>query len=161
MATIGDTVAAGRLVLFKPPDWEKRQPVRPLWATPELITWADTTQALHDPVLGMGQRTRFEHLLQMFCDFRCSRRLHAGDIKRVMPTKNGVWKMHPFGLRIYGWAPEPNEFAAVTWATVEETKVDKRLSDAKRKEVLAFLKANGLRYCVTYGDVANVFPNTN
>jgi len=160
MATIGDAVAAGKLVVFTVPDWETRLPIRPLWVTPELLQWADNTPDLHDLRLGVGGRTMFEHLEQFLCDFRCSKQLHAGDLKRMLPNKKGVWKMHPFGLRIYGWAPAAHQFAAVTWARVEDTKADKSLNDAKRDEVLEFVRANGLLRTIMYGDINAVFPRS-
>jgi hypothetical protein len=76
----------------------------------------------------------------------------------MMPNRNGVWKMHPFALRIYGWAPAVHQFAAVGCALERETKSDKRLNDVKRDEVLAFVKANGLGRTITYGDINAVFP---
>jgi len=158
MATIGTVVAEGRLALLKLPEWEVRQPVRPLWVTPELLEGVRTTAALHDVALGAGGRTIAEHLTQFMCDFRCSPRLHAGDLRRMMPNKNGVWKMHPFALRIYGWAPAVHQFVAVCWALERETKSDRQLNDTKRDEVLDFVRANGLRGTITYGDINAVFP---
>lgn len=88
MATLSETVRAGRLGLFELPEWEWRRPVRSLYVTPELLAWADDTQRLHDVTI--GGRTPFEHLAQFLCDFRCSSDVHYGDLRRMLPTKGGV-----------------------------------------------------------------------
>jgi hypothetical protein len=159
MATLRDAVSARVLVPLELPAWESRLPIRPLWVTPGLITWADTTPQLHDTALAVGGRTLFEHLLQMFCDFRCAKRFHAGDLRRMTPTKKGIWKMHPAKLRIYGWCPGTHQFVAVTWAFEAETKADKKLNDKKRDEVLRFITSHGLQQTVMLGDILAVFPN--
>jgi hypothetical protein len=161
MATIDDAVGAGSLVAFELPDWDRRLPIRPLWITPELCRWADETPELHDMALAVGRRTLFEHLLQLFCDFRCLERFHAGDLRRMMPNNKGVWKMHPARLRIYGWCPGQHQFVAVTYALEADTKSDRRLNNQKRDEVLTFIRANHLERTILRGDVLAVFPNPN
>jgi hypothetical protein len=89
MATLEDAVKAQVLELYRLPDWEQRLPIRLLWVAYELWDWTDNTGALHDMALGVGRRTLFEHLEQTFCDFRCSPRFTAGDLKRMMPTAKG------------------------------------------------------------------------
>lgn len=161
MATVEDAVARGALLAFDIPTWDRRMPIRPLWLRPELVKWADTAPELHDPALALGHRTLFEHLLQMFCDFRCAPRLAAGDLRRMMPNRKGVWKMHPPRLRIYGWAPGINKFVAVTWALESETKKDKKLNDKKRDEVIDFINKQKLAHTIVRGDILAVFPNKN
>lgn len=158
MATIRDAVAARALEPFDLPEWERRQPLRLMWIVPELWEWAVATPELHDARLGLGGRTLYEHLEQTFSDFRCADRFHAGDLRRMNPTKKGVWKMHPPRLRIYGWCPGKHMFAAAAYALESETKTNKKLNDKKRDEVLAFIKRHKLEATITRGDVLAVFP---
>jgi hypothetical protein len=161
MATLEDVLTAVVLTAFELPDWEPRQPVRPLWVTPELLSWADAKPELHDMAFAVGARTLFEHLLTMFCDFRCAEHCpaHAGDLKRMTPTKHGIWKMHPPKVRVYGWCPGTYQFIAVTAALESETKNDRILNDKKLKEVRDFIKKHGLENTVLRGDILAVFPN--
>jgi hypothetical protein len=101
----------------------------------------------------------FEHLLQALCEFRCGKRpAGAGDLRRLMPTKNGVWSFHTVGLRTYGWCPKPHSFVAITGALERDTKLDKELNDKKRAEVLSFAAANGLVETIKLGDALALFP---
>lgn len=95
---------------------------------------------------------------QALADMRCSERPSCGDLRRMMPTKNGVWSLHAAGSRIYGWVPRPNAFVAVTFALERDTKSDKSLNDRKLKQVLMFIKANHLEKAVLLGDISAVFP---
>ena len=106
----------------------------------------------------IGRRTLFEHIEQMFCDFRCSPVFPAGDLRQMLPNQKGVRKMHPPKLRIYGWCPAPHAFVAVTAAFEADTKTDKKLNDKKRDDVLAFITANELEKLVLKGDNLAVFP---
>jgi hypothetical protein len=163
MATVEDAVITHVLEPFELPDWELRLPIRPLYVNPELLDWADDTPQLHDEKLAVGGRTLFEHLLVMLCDFRCAERCppHAGDLRRMTPTKKGIWKMHPPRLRIYGWCPAQHAFVAVTGALEAETKADKRLNDKKLNEVLDFIKKHGLQNTILRGDILAIFPHQN
>jgi hypothetical protein len=156
MATLNDVVCEKKLEVFELPEWEPRQPVRELYVTPELLDRADDWIALHQ--VKVRNRTLFEHLLQAFCDFRCERHYHAGDLRRMMPTSKGVWSMHAPGLRIYGWCPRKHAFVAVTFATEKQTKSDKRLNDEMRKCVETFIKKNKLGATVLRGDINENFP---
>ena len=158
MATLGDAVAAKVLEPYQLPDWEARLPIRPLWVAYELWDWIDGKDELHDVGLGVGRRTIFEHLEQLFCDFCCSPRFAAGDLRRIMPTAKGVRKLHSPKLRIYGWCPGPHSFVAVTAALETDTKTDKKLNDDKRNEVLSFIKTYDLEHLVLKGDNLAVFP---
>jgi hypothetical protein len=161
MATVKDIVASEVIVPFEVPQWEPRLPLRPLWTTHDLLDWADTKSELHDKTFAVGRRTLFEHLLIMFCDFRCAERCpaHAGDLKRMTPTKHGIWKMHPPKVRVYGWCPDKFQFIAVTAALESETKTDRKLNDRKLKEVNDFIKNHGLEETVLRGDILAVFPH--
>jgi hypothetical protein len=161
MATVEDAVAAKVLELYQLPDWELRLPIRHLWVAFEFWDWIDAKDDLHDMTFGVGGRTLFEHIEQMFCDFRCSQRYPAGDLRQVMPTSKGIRKMHPPKLRIYGWCPKPHAFVAVTGALEVETKRDKKLNDKKRDEVLSFIKTHKLEHTILRGDNLAVFPPNN
>jgi hypothetical protein len=154
-----DAVAANVLERYRLPDWELRLPIRSLWIAFEFWDWTDGSVDLHDKAFGVGRRTLFEHIEQMFCDFRCSQRFGASDLRRIMPVTKGIWKMHPPKLRIYGWCPKPNNaFVAVAGAPEWETKSDKKLNDKKRDEVLSFIKTHKLEHTVLLGDISAIFP---
>jgi hypothetical protein len=154
MATLQEAIAANAIVAFQVPDWEPRQPLRLMWVTPALLSWADDTPALHNDAHSVGGRTLFEHLLTMFCDFRCAERCppHA--------TRHGIWKMHPPKLRVYGWCPGQHQFVAVTAALESDTKSDKNLNERKMREVREFLTKHKLEKTVLRGDVLAIFPHT-
>jgi len=157
MATLSEAVRAGRLGLFHLPEWERRRPVRPLYVTSELLAWADNTQRLHEVII--GGRTLFERMAQFLCDFRCSSDVHYGDIRRMLPTKAGVWRMYPPGLRIYGWCPGRHAFVAVPAAVEADTKRDRLLNDRKRDEVLRFAWSVRLTHTILTGDYLALFPH--
>jgi hypothetical protein len=158
MATLDDLIAAQVLKAFELPDWEPRLPVRPLWVTDGFVNWADDTVELHDKALGVGSRKLFEHLLQMLCDFRCGERHPTGDLRRVIPTSKGVWKLHPPKLRVYGWCPQQHAFVAITGALESDTKKDRSLNNKKRDEVLRFAKAHKVEHTILRGDISAIFP---
>jgi hypothetical protein len=159
MATLKDAVTATALECFEVPDWESRHAKRPLLISPGLWKWVDNTPELHDMKFARGSRTLFEHLLQMFCDFRCADHLHGSDLRRMMPTSDGVWHMYPPGLRVYGWAPARHSFVAVCAATEKSTKDDKLLNDQKRREVLAFARANSVAHTIKRGHFLDLFSH--
>jgi hypothetical protein len=161
MATIADAVAAQVLEPYELPDWEKRLPIRSLWVSYAFWDWADSKEELHGKSLMVGRRTPYEHIEQMFCDFRCSSCFPAGDLRQMMPNSKGVRKMHPPHVRIYGWAPQPHAFVAVTGALETETKINKKLNDKKRDEVLSFISLHKLEHLVLKGDNLAVFPPNN
>jgi hypothetical protein len=157
MATLEDVVTAKVLERYPLPDWEARLPIRLLWVAYELWDWIDAQDDLHATDLAIGGRTLFEHLEQLLCEFCCAPHFPAGDLRRMMPTAKGVWKMHPPKLRLYGWFPRPNSFVAVTAAREIETKTDKKLNDRKRDEVLGFIQKNQLQHLIVKGDPLAVF----
>jgi len=159
MATLEHAVRTGRLDRLGLPEWEKRASVRPFYATPGFVQWADQTAALHDHEKAIGGRTMFEHLRQMVCEFQCSPRLHASDIRRMVPTRHGIWHLYPPGLRIYGWCPAKHAFVAVTGALERETKTINGLNDRKRDEVHRFIATNDLQETVVRGDFSVIFPH--
>jgi hypothetical protein len=158
MATLSHIIAQGILVFYRVPDWESRLPIHPLYVADELFKWADAKAELRSLGSAQGGRTLLEHLEQTFCDFRCSARPPAGDLRRMVPNKHGIWKMQPVGLRIYGWCPAVKTFAAVTAALETETKNDKGLNNRKLEEVREFIMQHGLEHTVIIGDIFAIFP---
>jgi len=157
MATIDDVL--GQIAeVYDLPAWEVRQTINQLWVAPGFWNSFDSTNALHDEKLAQGNRTIGEHIEQGLCDFRCSERPGAGDLRRMLPNKHGVWKMHIPGARIYGWCPKKRAFVAVAFALEADTKKDKKLNDAKRDEVLSFVKTHKLGDSVILGDILAIFP---
>ncbi|MBN9086985.1 MAG: hypothetical protein J0J01_08765 [Reyranella sp.] len=133
-----------------------RLPIRPLHLTTELCDWIDGP--LYEDKRKIGGRTLYEHLEQYFIEFRCDDVLHA-TLRRMMPNKKGVWKMHPPGLRVYGWVPAPHQFIAVCAALETDTHSDKTLNDKRREEVRDFIKKHHVTEIV-YGDFLHAFPKT-
>lgn len=159
MATIEEAIAKGCLDLFELPEDDERLPVRPLYVTQAFLDFADNTNAMHEPKFGKGGRTIFEHLLQALCDFRCGTRpAGAGDLRRLMPTKNGIWSFHTVGLRTYGWCPAPHAFVAVISALETDTKTDRSMNDKKLAQVLTFAKTHDLAGTIKLGDLLALFP---
>jgi hypothetical protein len=156
MATIEDDLKTSGLELYSLPEWERRQPIRQLWVHPDFWDWFDKTNELHDDKI--GARTLAEHIEQIFCDIRCSKRPGAGDLRRMMPNKQGVWKVHPAKTRLYGWAPKTDCLAVVCGALESETndKTKGPINDQKRDDVINFIKVHKLS--VKLGDILAVFP---
>jgi hypothetical protein len=155
MATIADAVARLALEPFPLPDWERRLPIRPLWVNPEFWDWAVGKPELETKE---GGKTLYEHMEQMFIEFRCAEAFGTGDLRRMVPNRSGVRKMHPPKLRVYGWCPAPHRFVIVCGALESETKADKSLNDRKHDEVLDFIRRNDLAAHVLLGDARAVFP---
>jgi hypothetical protein len=156
MATIDNLEQIGVLELFAvPDDGAGRLAVRPLWLTRELITYIDGTLVYHTQKV--AGRTAYEHLEQFFVDFRCNDRVHADDLRRMLPTGTGVWSMRPPMLRVYGWVPRPHSVVAVCAAFEQATKSDPALNDKCRNSVLEFIKRHGVTEII-YGDFRDAFP---
>lgn len=156
MATLEQIIKAQELESFGLPEWESRLPIRSLYVARQFVAWVNKTAELRSCHSAIGNRLLIEHIDQMLADYRCSARPAAGDLKRLMPTKHGIWKMHPPGLRLYGWCPAPHKFAVVTGALEIETKRDKTINNKKRLEVLSFIKKYNLP--VILGDVRAILP---
>ncbi len=154
MATIAGAINNGILEEFALPEWEAREPLRPLRVAPGFFDWADEKPEMIDEGYSIGGRCLLDHLEQMLCDFRCAKYPAAGDLRRVMPTKHGIWKAHAPALRIYGWFCAPRRFVVVVVAGAleEETKKDKTMNSAKLDEVRSFIAENDLGKTVLRGD---------
>lgn len=161
MATILDAVRREVLIPYEVPDWYDGVPVRPLYVAPQLWDWIDNEARAHKIESSLGRRSRYEQMEIMFAEFRCGpRALGHAELKRMTPTANGVWKMHPPGLRVYGWCPSPHAFVAVKAAILEDVKADKKLSDSHRDDVLDFIQHAGLSSSIALGDYIALFPPT-
>lgn len=158
---INNALSAKVLEEYVMPGWEGRQPVRPLYAAGKLFDWFDNEPRLFDRRLGIGGRDRSEHLLQFLNDMRCDDPLRASDLKRVEPTRSRVWKLHPQGLRIYGWFCEPGVFVAIEGALVEDTKNGSGLNNVKRKAVETFASKHGLENTMLKGDHRAIIHGQN
>src|ERR1700722_9785968 len=158
MATLDNDLRACGLEPYELPEWEKRQSIRQLWIASDFWVWFDNTNELHDENQKVGRRTLADHIEQIFCDFRCSKRPGAGDLRRMMPNNKGVWKLHPTKPRLYGWVPRPDCLVVLSGALESDTKDKTKASvnDQKRDEVLAFIKTHKLP--VKLGDILAVFP---
>jgi hypothetical protein len=154
MATIAAAIAKLALEPFSLPDWERRMPIRSLWLCPEFWDWAVRPELQ----VKDGPKTLYEHMEQMFCDFRCSEIFGAGDLRRMLPNKSGVRTMRPPKLRLYGWCPAAHQFVLVCGVLESQTKTDKSLNDRKRDEVIDFIRRNELGAHVLLGDASAVFP---
>ncbi|UGY15085.1 hypothetical protein HAP48_0042265 [Bradyrhizobium septentrionale] len=135
-------------------------PIRQLWIAPSFWEWFDAEEALHDLKRKSGGKTLGEHIIQMFCDLRCSERPGAGDVRKMMPTKKHVWKLHPPKSRLYGWAVREECLAIIYGATESATKdkSDGNISNKKRDEVIGFIKASKLTKHIFMGDYLALFP---
>lgn len=160
MATLFGALRAKVLEAYRLPDWETRPIVRAAYFAPQLMQWADASAELVDDAFALSGRLLAEHLDQLFCDFRCSKRPPAADVRRVMPTGQGILSAHAPGLRVYGWCAAPAVFVGVAAALELDTKTDKALNDRKRGDVLAFARANRLEATIMRGELYELFPPT-
>lgn len=162
MTTIAGAVKSGLLELYRLPVHETRMPRWPLWIAGEFWHWHDGKDELFDEKMLFGRRTMAEHIEQLFCDLRCSKRPGSGgDLRRLMPTAIGVWSLHVPGVRLYGWSPEVGAYVIVTGALESETKSprkpqEKSVNDARRDEVRSFFHKHKLP--VLLGDIHAVYP---
>lgn len=158
MATLDDVVRTQVLEFYRLPTWEVRVPIRKLWIAGEFYNWFDRDEH-HTAHVEDSGRTTGEHIDQLFRDLRCSRRPHAGELRRMRPNVDGVWKFHPAGCRLYGWCVGNGEFVVVCGATVDETKAENsNVNNEKRDYVKAFIEQHKLQSTVVLGDINAVFP---
>lgn len=164
MATLDELLRDGTLEPYQLAEWETRQPIWRLLIASSFWNWFDGTDALHDEKQKIGARTIGEHIEQTFCDLRCNQRPSAGDLRRMVPNRSGIWKIHPAGARLYGWACGVGQIVVVTGATETETKQksedkkQKSLNDQKRDEVKKFIKDHKLQGTVLLGDILAIYP---
>jgi hypothetical protein len=156
LATIAH-LRANVLQSFDIPAEVDRLPIRPLHLTMELCNWIDGP--LYQDKTKIGGRTLYEHLEQFFIEFRCDIQLHA-TLRRMMPNTKGIWKMHPPGLRVYGWVPAPHSYIAVCAAFSADTHSDKSLNGKYRDEVRDFIRQHHVTE-ILYGDFLHAFPQAS
>lgn len=159
MATIEEATKAKLLEPFRLPHRETRMPCWPLWVAHCFWDWYDATDVLHDEKYLIGRRTIGEHIDQLFCDLRCSKRPGSGgDLRRVMPDKDGVWSLHAPGVRCYAWATQVGAFVVAAGALEKDTKADKSLNGQKRDQVKRFIRDHELQNTVKLGDIHAIYP---
>jgi hypothetical protein len=156
MATLSVALRRSVLEEYRLPDWETRLMRRPLYFAPELPQWVSATPELLKQRI--GPRLLVEHFEQLLCDFCCSERPPAADVRRMTPTGVGILSAHAPGLRVYGWCCAPGRFVAIDAALETTTKFDKGLNNRKRDGVLAFAKKNGLQSTIMKGELYELFP---
>mgnify|MGYP006983099743 CR=1 FL=1 len=146
--------------MYELPDWEPRQAIRRLWIAKDFWVEFDAIDELHEVRASLGRRSIGEHIEAMFNDLRCAERPSAGDLRRMMPNKDGIWKLHPPGARVYGWCPFPESFVAVTLALEPDTKDKSKgnVNNEKRNLVKQFIHTNKLEKYVVLGDILAIFP---
>jgi len=160
MATIDQAVTQLVLEAHRLPDWEVREALHLFWVGKHFWDEFDDEPRLHSKNYAVGGRTLGEHIEQTFCDFRCSPRPPAGELRRMTPNSDGVWKIHPQRTRVFGWCPGPRSFVAVTLALEEDLKAKngQNLYDVKQREVLDFIARHRLESTVLRGDINAIFP---
>lgn len=158
MATIPEALGSKVLEEYRLPDHESREPLRPLYVAGRFFDEVDAADDLFIERGSIGGRSQFEHLLQAFCDFRCSLRPLVGDLNRLMPTSLGVWSMHCPGLRIFGWVPAPHQFVAVNFARDEHCHKPNSIVAQCQKAVLQFARQHHLDHTISKGDRLALFP---
>lgn len=163
MATILEALRSGVIRSHMLPEYEGRDPLRPLYLADSFYDWVDANETLHLESWGRntGGRSRYEHMEQAFCDFRCDERPLVCDLNRVMPTKKGVWKVQCPGLRIYGWVPDERSLLLVTAAFNEDVHGPNSITSTKVKEVLTFAKVHDLEGTIQYGERSAYFQKEN
>lgn len=159
MATIAQALERGLLHEFRMPDHDGRAPVRPLYIADCFYDWADHADELHERNWHRhhGSRTRFEHMVQAFADFRCDPRPLVGELNRICPTSKGVWKIQPPGTRIFGWVPRPHAFVVVHGALDTETHGRGNVIRQRVADVIKFAKDNRLERTILRGDRIALF----
>lgn len=156
MATIDAALTAGVLEYLHKPAWEMRAIKRPMCFANEFIDWVDNKSELYDTKRAVGGRDLYDQLELFLWEYQCCDRPTAGDLRRVMPVRDGVFKFHPPDLRIYGWFYQPGGFVAVAGALAEETKGGSGLNDIKREEVLNFAARHELAGTIMRGELNEV-----
>lgn len=158
-ATISHGLSQGWIELFEVPEWESRMALRPLYVTPGFWTWIDNTPELHAPMKALGSRSIFEQIELMLIEFRCAERPPgASELRRMVPTKHGVWKAHPPGARLFGWVPEPGSLVVVSGERESIIKSNRPLYDQHLQGVMDYQKLHGLESWIVRGDYRAIFP---
>lgn len=160
MSTIQQALRDKILEEFELPAHETRDARRPIFVAPEFFEWVDNNEDIYAEKWSQhdGGRSRFEHLLSAFAEFRCAERPIVGDLKRVMPTSKGIWKVQAPGVRAYGWVPAPHQIVIVTGALAEAVHGEDSITKTKVAAVLKFATDHGLKGTIQLGDHLALFP---
>lgn len=161
MSTIEQLVEGKILVPWEISEWERRTPLRSFLHTPELLKWFRDTPRTHDRSIVKGGRTPWEHYQLFFNDVCCARRPCVGDMKRLEPTKNGLWKAHPPTLRVFGWCYAKDSFVGITAALEVEIKDRENTITYKSEtsKVESFIKKHNLEHTILRGGHLDIFTN--
>lgn len=146
------------LAEFELPEDEDRCPIRPFFVATAIFDIVDGDARYYDGSIKEGGRTPLDHLQQLFCDHRCAVRPRVGELRRLQPTRDGVWKAHPPLLRVFGWCWALHSFLPVSVALEADLKADKTLYDDHLRGVLDFIKMHKLQDLVLRGDALAIFP---
>lgn len=159
MATPAALRRVKALAEYEPSEPETREVLRPLFVADCLFAEVDADERYFDGSLVIGGRMPLEHIKALFSDLRCARRPRVGDMRRMRPNHEGVWKCHATGVRIFGWCAGVNCFVPVT-AALEVDLKDKRLDlyNLKQMQVLNFIETNDLGSLVMKGEILEIFP---
>lgn len=143
---------------YQLPEEDDRCAVRTLFMASEVFDTVDADPRYYDGSISEGLRTPLEHLQQFLNDLRCAARPRAGDLKRMMPTKDGIWKAHPPTLRVFGWVWAKYSFIPVSVGLEIDLKADKSLYDHHVAKVHSFIATHSLHSTVLPGDILALFP---
>lgn len=157
MATIQDALRTGAIKLHQTSEWESRAAVRSLYVAEDFWEWTDSVASLH--TMKSGGRTLYEHIEQGLNDMLCARRPSGGDLNRIDPHRDGIWKLKVEGVRIFGWFCAQNEFVVVAGELKTELKAAPKLHDALQKKVMQFARRHGLTDTILMGDLKDVLSH--
>lgn len=143
---------------YELPEEDDRCAIRTLFMATDVFETVDADPRYYDSSILEGLRTPLEHLEQFLCDLRCAARPRVGDIKRMMPTKDGIWKAHPPTLRVFGWCWDHYCFIPVSVGLEVDIKADKTLYDVHVAKVQGFIAQHSLQSTVLPGDILALFP---
>lgn len=159
MATLAGLLRSKVLEEFAlPEEEEERTPIRPLFLASEVFDQVDADDRFVSGSILKGGRTPFEHLTALFCDLRCAKRPRVGDMRRMHPNHQGVWKCHAPTLRVFGFCAVVNCFVPVAIALEGDLKSGAVSYEAMQQRVLDFIHQHKLADLVVKGEILEVFP---
>jgi hypothetical protein len=158
MATVYQLLRSGDIERYQLPQWETREPIRELYGIPELFDWVMENPIMQDESDKKGGKDRLEHLQALFSEFRCDKQPGGGNLRRVNPSGEGVFKLQPYGARVFGVFIEPKVFIGVCAIVSEEGhgKNAKQTYTEMRTQVLNFVKKHNLQDEILKGEIYEV-----
>lgn len=158
-ATISKVVRSGHMEMFDVPEWHHGMPMRPLYVASTFWKWVDGCDALHVIPTKGSRRSIWEQIELHLAELRCAERPPGADeLRRLTPTRSGIWKLHPPGARLYGWFAKPHTLILVGGATEKETKLNKSRNASEMKNVSAFIAKHDFKAHIVRGDYRAVYP---